>query len=113
MGVPIQAIRIESEWNGAAVSARHWITIHLLDRDDAIEVRVHAPHYGSPPPPTDPIGPTDRLWEHEVVELFIFGAHDRYTEIEMSPSGHHLVLQLNRVRNPERTKLPIQYTSTI
>ncbi len=113
MGVPIQAIRIESEWNGAAISARHWITIHLIDRGDAVEIRVHAPLYGSPLPPTGPVGPTDALWTHEVVEVFFFGANDQYTEIELAPSGHHLVLQLNGIRNPVATKLEIQFESTV
>ena len=97
MTVPIQAIRIESEWNGTAISARHWITVHLLDKEAYIEVRVSAPYYGDPEPPNTPIGPAETLWEHEVVELFIYGPDDQYTEIELSPSGHHLVLQLNGI----------------
>ena len=113
MGVPIQAIRIESHWNGTAIHARHWITVHLLDKGETIEVQIRAPHYGSPPPPNHPIGPTDRLWEHEVVEVFIFGANGQYTEIELAPSGHYLVLQLNGIRNPVRSKLPISYVTTI
>jgi hypothetical protein len=113
MAVPTQAIRIEAQWNGAAISARHWITLHLIDRGAHIEVRVSAPHYADPPPPDTPVGPTDRLWEYEVVELFIHGADDRYTEIELSPSGHHLVLQLQGVRQPVASMLPIQFESTI
>jgi len=113
MGVPIQAIRIESEWNGAAVAGNHWITIHLLDCGEELEVRVSAPHYNDPAPPPGPPGPTDRLWEFEVVELFIYGANQQYTEIELAPSGHHLVLQLDGIRNPKRSLLPIHYTATI
>ena len=113
MAVPIQAIRIESEWDGNALSARHWITIHLLDREGQLEVRISAPYYADPAAPTTPPGPTDQLWEHEVVELFIYGADDQYTEIELAPSGHHLVLQLNGVRNAVATKLPIMYEATI
>ena len=112
MAVPIQAIRIETEWNGAAVSARHWITLHLFNHESEIELRVSAPFYNDPPAPTVPIGPTDRLWEHEVVELFFHGVDDRYTEIELSPSGHHLVLQLHGVRNMVSSKIPIQFQAT-
>ena len=113
MVVPIQAIRIESQWNGAAVSARHWITLHLIDRGTQLEIRVSAPYYGDPPAPSTPCGPTDRLWEHEVVELFIHGKNDRYTEIELAPSGHFLVLQLAGVRQIVASKLPLQFSATI
>ena len=113
MAVPIQAIRIEAEWNGNALPTRHWITIHLLDRETELEIRISAPYYGAPKAPSTPIGPTDTLWEHEVVELFIYGADHRYTEIEMAPSGHHLVLQLEGVRNAVATKLPLAYEATI
>ncbi len=87
--------------------------MHLLDRDSHLEIRVSAPHYADPPPPSAPIGPTANLWEHEVVELFIHGPDNRYTEIELSPSGHHLVLQLEGVRNTVASMLPIQFEATI
>ncbi len=113
MAVPIQAMRIEALWNGAAVSARHWITLHLIDRGEELEVRVSAPYYADPAPPSTPVGPTDRLWEHEVVELFIHGEDDRYIEIELAPSGHHLVIQLHGIRQPIASLLPIQFQATI
>ena len=113
MGVPIQAIRIESEWNGKAISATHWITLHLLDHGTDLEVRVSAPLYNDPVPPSAPVGPLDKLWEYEVVELFIYGANQRYTEIELAPSGHYLVLQLDGIRNPVASQLPIEYTAHI
>ena len=113
MLVPIEAIRIETEWNGDALSTEHWITIHLLERETSLEIRISAPYYGDPDAPDEPIGPTDGLWEYEVVELFIFGVNDEYVEIELAPSGHHLVLQLNGVRNIVGSKLPLSYQATI
>ena len=113
MTVPIQAIRIEAEWNGTAISARHWITVHLLDKADHLEIRVSAPYYGSPQAPSTPVGPTDQLWEHEVVEIFIYGENEHYLEIELAPSGHHLVLQLRGIRNVIASKLPLDFTATI
>ena len=113
MLVPIEAIRIESEWNGDAVSPRHWITIHLLERESTLEVRISAPYYGDPAAPKTPPGPTDGLWEYEVVELFIYGVNDEYIEIELAPSGHHLVLRLNGVRNIVDSKLSVAYEATI
>lgn len=73
---------------------------------------VEARYFGDPPPPAPP-GPTDRLWEYEVVELFVVGEDDRYTEIELGPHGHHLVLQLEGVRRPVRTHLPLAYRAVI
>ena len=113
MVVPIQAIRIESEWNGNALPAQHWITIHLLDHGTELEIRISAPYYGDPTAPMSREGPTDNLWEYEVVELFIYGSNHQYTEIELAPSGHHLVLQLDGTRNVVATKLPMAYTATI
>jgi len=113
MSTPILSVRIESEWNGAPVDPEHWITVHLLDAEPGIQLRLTAPFYGDPPPPTGPVGPTDGLWEFEVVEVFIAGPGDRYLEVELSPTGHYLVLELEGVRNPVRTRLPIDFRAEI
>ena len=110
---PIQSLRIETSWDGTPVQPQHWITLHLLMSDDELEIRVSAPFYGDPAPPAGPAGPTAELWEHEVVELFICGKDGRYTEIELSPSGHHLVLQLAGVRQPVASGLPIAFEAKI
>ena len=55
-----------------------------------------------------PVGPTDKLWRHGVVELFILGPGGHYTEIEL-PLGHHLVLMLDGVRSPVATGLPMAF----
>jgi len=47
------------------------------------------------------------------VELFIYGDDDQYTEIELAPSGHHLVLQLDGIRRAVATQLPIEYDATV
>ena len=69
---------------------------------------MSAPFHDDPPPLGEP-GPTDRLWEHEVVELFVAGRDDRYTEVELSPWGHHLVLRLHGVRRVIDTQLPLAF----
>lgn len=74
-------------------------------------IAIAAPFHGDPPPPGPP-GPTPGLWEHEVIELFVVGtgpagAAPRYTEVELSPSGHHLVLRLEGVRNVIADRLPL------
>ena len=88
---------------------KHHIVVDLVAFDGGIELRVDAPLYGDPPAPATPAGPTNGLWEYEVVEVFIAGTDTRYTEIEMAPSGHHLVLQLDGVRNPVATLLPLVF----
>jgi hypothetical protein len=75
-------------------------------------VDVDAPFFGDPAP-QQPIGPTDRLWEYEVSELFIADDAEHYLEIELSPHGHHLVLELQGARNVVRARLPIAYAVSI
>ena len=75
-------------------------------------VDVISPFYGDTPPRQLP-GSTERLWEYEVVELFLLGDNLNYLEIELSPHGHYLVLQLQGVRQVVQQDLPIKYESTI
>jgi len=113
MSTPILSVRIEAEWHGGAVGPEHWITIHMLDMEPGIQLRITAPFYGDPAPPTTPVGPTDGLWEFEVVEVFIAGPGEQYLEIELSPTGHYLVLELNGIRRPVRTLLPIDFRAEV
>jgi len=76
--------------------------------DRVIEVVVEAPFHDDPAPASDP-GPTDRLWEYEVVELFLLGADERYLEIELGPHGHHLGLQLVGRRRVVEQGFPIEF----
>jgi len=108
---PIRSIRIEHTWDGSPVPSEQWIDVRIARSEVGIEIHVDAPFYGDPPGPSGEIGPTDRLWEHEVVEVFLLGQDGHYTEIELAPSGHHLVLQLHGVRNVVATLLPIQFSA--
>lgn len=99
-------------WDGALLEPEARTTVRLSIEGDALRLDVDAPYAGDPPPPGPP-GPTDRLWEHEVVELFVLGAGERYTEIELGPHGHHLVLQLDGVRHPVRSGLPLALETRI
>jgi hypothetical protein len=113
MSTPPIVLTIAQTWDGQPLppDAQVQITIRA-DRDHLI-LRVTSPFYGDPPAPDGPPGPTPALWEHEVVELFIAGPADRYTEIEFGPHGHHLVLQLEGVRNPVQELLPMIYGARI
>lgn len=113
MNTPIRLLRIDAWWDGRPAHRVHHIEVQWIERDAHIELRVDAPHYGDPTPPQIPMGPTDELWNFEVVEVFVAGPDDRYTEIELSPSGHHLVLQLDGIRRPVNTLIPVQFEAQV
>jgi hypothetical protein len=74
----------------------------------ALAIAVEATHHGDPPPEAPP-GPTPRLWEYEVVELFLLGRRERYLEVELGPHGHHLALRLEGRRRIVESGLPVDY----
>ncbi len=101
-------------WDGDPIGPEDQVTLDLSAADhDRLRIRVRAPFHGDAPP-AGPPGPTMGLWEHEVVELFVVGADASggdasgadgpsvappvYTEIELGPHGHYLVLQLRGIR---------------
>lgn len=102
------SLRIAHDWAGRALPPEHCAELKLQLRADELEIALDAPYFADPAPP-GPVGPTDRLWEFEVCELFIADAGEHYLEVELSPHGHHLVLELRGVRNIVRSGLPITY----
>lgn len=88
--------------------------------EPGLYLRVEAPFHNDPAPQGPP-GPTQRLWEHEVVELFIAGGADGggadtgdesatpYLELEMSPWGHYLCLRLRGIRQVVESSLRLPY----
>ena len=105
-------LRIRHTWDGAECLPEEQVKISLQANESDLTIQVSAPYHGDRVPPNPP-GPTDFLWEYEVVEVFILGSEQRYTEIELGPHGHYLVLQLAGRRNAIRRCLPIQYESNI
>ena len=103
---------IARTWQGTELPQTERARLGLTCSAVGLELTVDAPFYGDPPPPARP-GPTDRLWEYETVELFLAGpgpaAAVPYTEIELSPHGHHLLLRFLGVRNPIERALPLAY----
>lgn len=90
-------LHLRRRWDGTPSPPGEHATLTLRLREDALLIDVDAPFVGDPPPPAPP-GPTQQLWEHEVVELFVQGPQGAYTEIELGPRGHHLLLRLEGVR---------------
>jgi hypothetical protein len=103
---------IASDFRGTPlpVAEQAWFELSWQGAD--LQVAVDAPFYADPPPPCA-AGTTDRLWEYEVVELFVAGADERYLEVELGPYGHQLVLMLEGVRCVRQQGLPIAYRAVI
>lgn len=85
-------------WDGVPVGADERVAVDVRVSPGGLVLSVDAPHHGDPAPP-DPPGTLDGLWAHEVVEVFVVGRDlDDYTEVEVGPHGHQLVLRLRGVR---------------
>ncbi len=108
IGQPARQLAIERTWDGASIHPSEHAFVHVAHDGEGLSVYVEAPFHGDPPP-EHPVGSTPRLWEHEVVELFVAGPGDAYLEIELGPHGHHLALWLEGVRRPTRVGLAVRY----
>jgi hypothetical protein len=110
---PACELIVASTWDGEPIDADERVRVRLRLTARDLRIAVRAPFHDDPPPPGEP-GATDRLWEHEVVEIFIAGAAGEggavpYTEVELSPWGHHWVLQLHGVRRVVTSGLPLAF----
>lgn len=104
-------------WDGIPVGPDESVQMGIRRTSKTLEIDLDAPYHGDPPPPGEP-GPTEGLWEYEVVELFVAGLAPAgkpipYLEIELSPHGHHLVLDLMGVRNVIRSEIPLDFKAQI
>ena len=61
---------IDRLWDGRVAHPGEVARLELTRTPDGLEVFVDAPYHGDRAPPSEP-GPTDGLWEYEVVELFL------------------------------------------
>jgi len=105
-------LTIASTGDGQAIDAAEQALVRLRLTARDLHVAVSAPFHGDPRPRGEPRS-TPRLWEHEVVELFVagepVGAKVPSTEIELSPWSHHLVLRLHGIRRVVAAGLPIDF----
>lgn len=95
-------LSISQTWDGTPLEDCERSTVELTGVAGGWLVEVDAAFHGDPPPPA-PRGELDGLWRFEVIELFVaeaaaVGDHVEYTEIELSPHGHHLILRFAGVR---------------
>ena len=105
-------LAVASTWDGQPVPGAAVAQVELHRSAVGVRVVVDAPFHGDPAPPGPP-GSTPGLWDFEVVEVFFLADGERYTEVELGPHGHHLVLQLEGVRRPVRSGLPLDFTATV
>lgn len=107
-------LRIESLWNGEPAQPDEVVVVQLTGDEDHLILSVDAPYHGDPPPEGSP-GSRWKLWNHEVVEVFISGlGHPTpYLEVELGPHGHHLVIQLQGERGVVHAQLPLAYQAQI
>ncbi len=104
---------INRTWDGKLASPGEVARVKLHTVDDSLVVRIAAPFHGDPDPPARAPGITDRLWEYEVVEVFLLAPGGEYVEMEFGPQGHYLVLRLSGCRNVVEGRIPMDYRATV
>ena len=104
---------IARSWNGAlTLPEAERVRFELELNARHLTVRIEAPYYANAPPKLSP-GRTPRLWEHEVVEVFLLGPEERYIEMEFGPHGHYLILELKGSRQLVRDTIRCDYEARI
>lgn len=103
---------VARDWRGAPADAREHVQLSAHFEGEQLIVELDAPFHADPPPAAAP-GRCDALWEHEVVELFLLGDDARYTEIELGPHGHYLVLKLHGARRLLDDRIPLALQTRI
>jgi hypothetical protein len=105
-------LSVGTTWDGRPLPQTAVVHIELHLDADGLSLSFDAPHYDDPLPGGDP-GPTWGLWGYEVVEVFLCGPDEHYTEIEIGPAGHFLVLRLQGrrqvVKRVEELALSIEH----
>jgi hypothetical protein len=109
---PGMRLEIAKTWDGEATDEAERASVSVARDSTSLVVMVEAPYHGDPRPTVAP-GRTDRLWDYEVVEVFLLGDAEHYLEIEMGPHGHYLVLLLAGRRQVERQALLMEYEARI
>jgi len=110
MGRSNVSLEIASTWDGRPLPPEAVVRVDLTLDADALRVTVAAPFYGDPAP-AGRVGPTWQLWEHEVVEVFVAGPAERYTELELGPWGHYLALRLDGRRHIVERDIQLELTT--
>ena len=104
---------IDKYWWGKALLAEDWVRVQVRAMPAGLQVLVRAPWYGDPLPEAEP-GFVDKLWEYEVVELFVAAKAnpETYVELEFGPGGHYWAARFAGVRRQVKP-LSISYQSRV
>jgi len=103
---------IAATWDGLSIPREESVFLEAWIDDEGLQLRVDAPYHGDPAPSLEP-GPSPGLWEYEVVEFFLVGEGERYTEVELGPHGHYLVLTLDGIRKVVEEGTLLEFESRI
>lgn len=93
-------IHLTQLWNGEPAPAGHGGRAALVLDTGLLALSWDVTLPGEPRRPEGPAGCTDRLWEHDVIELFLCSRKEpaRYLELEFGPGGHWLALSFSGLR---------------
>ncbi len=109
-----ETFTVNQTWNGVPLNTAEaaYVKTRWLDNGD-LHLHIDAPFANDPRPECENIACWE-LWNYEVVEIFLVGAGEpaAYTEVEISPWGNHLVLQLLGPRNTIARELPLELKVT-
>ncbi len=104
---------VNRTWDGKLVTPGEVARVELRIVDDSLVADIAATFHGEPDAPAQPPGITDRLWEYEVVEVFLLAPDREYIELEFGPHGHYLALRLSGCRNIVEDGIPMEYQATV
>jgi len=109
----MHTLTIDTTWDGTPVPDGPQVQLRREGRH--LRVDITAQRYGADPVEGPP-GRRWRLWEHEVVEVFIAGpgadTDTEYIELELAPTGHWLALRLRGTRNIVDDDLSVEAWAT-
>lgn len=108
-----ETLTVASTWDGQPLAERDWVYVTLECGRQDLRIDVDAPFHGDPAP-LGPPASTEGLWRYEVIEVFVASDAEesgsvRYTEIELSPHGHYLVLRFEGIRRRVAEGLPLRF----
>lgn len=101
-------LAIATTWDGEGISEGEVASVEVVQEGGALVIAICARAWGDPIP-DGVVGRRDRLWEHEVVEVFLAeGARRdaRYLEIEVGAHGHWLALSFDGYRRMREAEVP-------
>ncbi|KAK5974041.1 hypothetical protein GCK32_002123 [Trichostrongylus colubriformis] len=90
---------INSTWDSLPIEHPISISLQWKDSEKAIQVKFEKHFYNDPSGPNHTAGATPKLYDYEVLEIFIANSNDQYVEIELGPHQQWLCLLLDGQRN--------------